>query len=314
MGYDVLSSRAVIGMIWQALEESRDESWIGATSIMVESDQASEQYSGLGNVPKMREWIGQRNIKTLRDFTQTVENLHFESSIEIPLTWLRRDKTGQMQQRIGELAAADREHWFDLLTELINNGHQQACYDGQFFFDTDHVVGDSGTMDNDITIDISTLPAQVHGTVSDPSPEEMKRSILRAVKQLMTFKDDRGRSINKTARSFTIMLPVDLWEAGVEGVINPDVRGDRNILQNLPGFSFEPVANPDLSAADTFFVFRNDGTQKAFIRQSETEADIKAKAEGSDFEFDNDAHQYGIDAWRNAAYGSWETAVRAQLI
>jgi hypothetical protein len=50
---------------------------------------------------------------------------------------------------------------------------------------------------------------------------------------------------------------------------------------------------------DKFVTLRTDGRLKAFIRQQETDVVMKAKAEGSEYEFDNDAHQYGVDTWRN---------------
>jgi hypothetical protein len=53
-----------------------------------------------------------------------------------------------------------------------------------------------------------------------------------------------------------------------------------------------------------FVVFRTDSPIKAIIRQTEQEIEMKVKAEGSDFEFDNDAWQWGIDAWRGVGYGS----------
>jgi phage major head subunit gpT-like protein len=55
-------------------------------------------------------------------------------------------------------------------------------------------------------------------------------------------------------------------------------------------------------------VFRTDSPIKALIRQSEQDVELKAKAEGSEFEFDNDAWQFGIDAWRGAGYGYWQRA------
>jgi phage major head subunit gpT-like protein len=52
---------------------------------------------------------------------------------------------------------------------------------------------------------------------------------------------------------------------------------------------------------------------KAFIRQEETAVQIKAKAEGSEYEFDHDAHQYGVDTWRNVGYGYWQQACQVTL-
>ena len=40
---------------------------------------------------------------------------------------------------------------------------------------------------------------------------------------------------------------------------------------------------------------------------------LKAKAEGSEFEFDNDAWQFGVDAWRGVGYGYWQHAVLATM-
>ncbi len=41
---------------------------------------------------------------------------------------------------------------------------------------------------------------------------------------------------------------------------------------------------------------------------------VGAKAEGSEYEFDNDAHQYGIKAIRNVGYGYWQYASHATLV
>jgi phage major head subunit gpT-like protein len=66
--------------------------------------------------------------------------------------------------------------------------------------------------------------------------------------------------------------------------------------------------NPRLTWTDKFAVFRTDSPIKALIRQTEQDVELKAKAEGSEFEFDNDAWQFGIDAWRGVGYGYWQRA------
>ena len=53
------------------------------------------------------------------------------------------------------------------------NGEATVCYDGQYFFDTDHVEGDSGTQSNDLSVDISALACSVHGTTTAPSVEDL---------------------------------------------------------------------------------------------------------------------------------------------
>ena len=48
---------------------------------------------------------------------------------------------------------ADRtvSHWASLLSTLIVNGESATCYDEQYFFDTDHSEGESGTQSNVIS-------------------------------------------------------------------------------------------------------------------------------------------------------------------
>ncbi len=96
MGADVLSSRAVIGKFYAALEAYTGASWIDAVSMLFNSDQDSETYKWLGMVPAMREWLGGKQAKGFRDNGITIVNKDFEASLEILRKWLRRDKTGQL--------------------------------------------------------------------------------------------------------------------------------------------------------------------------------------------------------------------------
>ena len=73
---------------------------------------------------------------------------------------------------MAELAERGRTHYASLLSTLIVNGATTVCYDGQYFFDTDHSEGASGTQSNKIDSDISTLPASVHGSTTAPSPKK----------------------------------------------------------------------------------------------------------------------------------------------
>lgn len=79
---------------------------------------------------------------------------------------------------------------------------------------------------------------------------------------------------------------------------------DQNMNPNALGnFNIEVMPIVRLTWTDSFAVFRTDSPIKAFIRQTEQEVELKAKAEGSEYEFDNDAWQFGIDAWRGVGYG-----------
>ena len=76
-----LSSRAIIGAFFLALEQ-RGSMWTDPLMMKTMSDQASEEYKWLGMAPMMREWIGGRQAKGLRENGFTVENKKFEATLE----------------------------------------------------------------------------------------------------------------------------------------------------------------------------------------------------------------------------------------
>lgn len=316
MDQQQLSSRAIMGMYFARLEQDPGMAWIEGISNMFGSDQESERYEFLGQSPTMREWIGGRQAKGFSGEGITIFNKQYEATIEVRKRDVRRDKTPQIRARIDEFADRSQTHWASLLSSLLLNGASSLCYDGHFYFDTDHEEGDSGVQSNSIQVDISELPAQVHGTPTQPSTEEFQQALLQGIAQIMAFKDDQGEPMNENANSFVVIVPVSLFLKAVAAVsvlttaalqqnLNP------NVIANL---QVDVRMNARLTWTDRFTIFRTDSPIKGFIRQTEQEVELKAKAEGSEFEFDNDAWQFGIDAWRGTGYGYWQRAVLVQLI
>lgn len=309
-----LSSRAIIGTFYQRLEVSTAASWIGGISMEFQSDQESETYKWLGMSPAMREWIGGRHAKGLAENGVTITNKLWEATLEIPVDWMRRDKTGQILVRVEDMASRAVTHWQSLLSGLIVAGESLVCYDGQYFFDTDHAQGNSGTQSNDITVDISAVPASLHGTATLPSPEELRAMVFAGVEKILGFKDDQGEPMNELARKFLVMVPLGWMTATVAALRNPVVGGDSNTVTSLDGYTFEVAVNPRLTWTDKLAVFRADGSVKPFIRQEEFGVQVDAIAEGSQLEFEKRMHHYGISASRNVGLGYWQHACLVQAV
>jgi hypothetical protein len=316
MDLAILSSRAIIGMYYARLEANPGLAWVNDASNIFNSDQGSETYAFLGMSPAMREWIGGRQAKGLRANNLTIVNRHFEGTLEIAKKDARRDKTGQIVVRVNEFADQAQLHWASLLSQLLLDGPTTVCYDGQYFFDTDHQEGDSPTQSNSISVDISALPALVHGSVTAPSTEEMQQAILAGIAQILSLKDDRNQPMNESAQAFTVIVPVGLFLVAAAAVSTIATAAlQQNLNPNLiAGLIVRVQMNPRLTWTDKFTVMRTDSPIKGLIRQQETEVEIKAKAEGSEYEFDNDAWQFGIDSWRNVGYGYWQRACLVTMI
>ena len=305
-----LSSRAIIGEFYKRLNQNDGLEWITAISNYFTSDQDTEEYAWIGQSPVMREWVGGRHAKGFTSNGITIENKHFEATLDIPVKHLRRDKTGQVKVRIGELATRTNSHWALLLSQLITKGETTDCYDGKKFFADDHKEGRSGVQANKITFDLkdAAINGEV-GTADAPTEAALREAILAGIQQIIGFKDDQGEPMNENASKFLVMVPVKLWFVAKAALAVPlSVGGASNPVKVLADLDIAVAANPRLSDGNKIYVFRADGDVKAFIRQEETAVQVKAKAEGSEYEFDHDAHQYGVDSWRNVGYSYWQHA------
>lgn len=306
MPFQSLSSRAIIGRFYRALEQDLGESWVNSLAMLFNSDQESETYRWLGQVPALREWVGGRQAKSLRDTGITIFNKPWESTLEIPVAWMQRDKTGQIQVRINELAQRAQSHWADLLSALILAGDSTACYDGKYFFGTDHAEGKSGTQSNSISVDIATPTA--------PTVSEMQAAILAATQQLLGFKDDQGLPMNAAARRFAVMVPI-AFIGPCAGALGASVIASTDstikALGSLGGITYEMHFNPRLTWTTKFGLFRADGQVKPLIKQEELGIKVAAVAEGSELEFNENMHRYGVSASRNVGYGYWQHACLA---
>ncbi len=314
MDQSLLSSRAIVGSYYAALEANAGRTWLPAVCNNFTSNQKSEQYGWLGQVPAMREWIGGRQKKGLRTNDITIINKPYETTLGFSEDDRRRDKTGQIEVRMGELVERGNTHWASLVSTLILGGESGVCYDGQYFFDTDHAEGSSGTQSNKIQVDISTLPAAVHGTQSAPSVEEFQQAMVAGITQILGFKDDQGEPMNEGAREFLVQVPMSLYITAAAAVSSLNTAAlQQNLNVNLLGMRIRIETNARLTWTTKFAIFRTDSATKAIICQGEFEPTLMVLDEGSDYYFAHKEIQIGIDASRGAGYGLWQRACLVEM-
>lgn len=319
--YEYISDKEVIGLFFQAYEGKVNDSWVPKIAVTFPSTVAVERYAGLGNAPALREWVGGRLAKSLAEYTQTVTNKDYEATLVALRKDLRRDKTGQLEIKIAQLAERAAEHDEKLLSALIDTADDSdlgTAYDGQFFFDTDHSVGDSGTMDNDITVDISALPTGdttgTHGTVTNPSVGEIALSIQQGIQKMFTFKDDQGEPVNHSMKEVIVMVPPTLMAAAEAALTVGELAG--GFKNPLPGSMIRKtlVVNPRLTWTDEFAIFRTDSAQKPLLVQTEEAPMMEVIGEGSEYAFDNNAHKYGIKKSGAVAYWDFTKACLVTMV
>ena len=107
---------------------------------LINSTTSEEKYPWLGQMPGMREWVGERQIKSLAEHGYSILNKSFEDTVSVPRERIEDDQYGVYAPLMTELGRAVAAHPDQLVFGLLKNGFATNCYDGQYFFDTDHAV------------------------------------------------------------------------------------------------------------------------------------------------------------------------------
>lgn len=319
MALKSLSSRAIMGEFARAIETPTEGAFVDPLTLYIpDSNQFVEEHRFLSAIPGLIPWMGSRRIKELRDYGQKIENLPFEATLTVRKDEVKFDKTGQVQNRIDAWKQTATDHWTELLSALIDAGTSKVCYDGQYYFDTDHVSGNSGSQSNAIQVDISDLPfpSDYKGTPTAPSPETIAHAIVRCVQQMYGFKDDEGRPINQNATKFLVMVPVTFMANTYIALSKMRLSNDTVNPLQLDQMQVVPSVNPRLTWTDAIAVFRTDGLggSKPMIRQQMGEIEYTMLDEKSDLYHNERRMEFGIYLRRGVGYGLWQHAVRAQFV
>jgi phage major head subunit gpT-like protein len=271
-------------------------------STVVASNGADEQYGILGAMPAIREYLGDRQYNKLRGATYTLANKEWEGSLEIEKKDVADDRLGLYDGALTTLAQRAARHPDKLLMQAIMNGESTACFDGQFFFDTDHSWGDSGSQNNDLTYTAAT------GTT--PTEAEFMGAYEAARAAMMGFKDDNGEPLHEdvltgvnSGMQFVCLVPKEL-EVTAKKAFNKTLTGggDTNIVIDRP----EVVMSTHLTSSAKFYLLRVDVPLRPFIFQNR-EA-LTANVQGAS-DMNMKQLQMGTYARYNVGYGAWWNAV-----
>lgn len=108
----------------------------------VPSSTRSNTYGWLGKFPRIREWVGDRVVQNLSEHEYKITNKPFELTIGVDRDDIEDDELGIYTPMFEGMGMEVGDHPDTLVFPLLNAGFTTECYDGQYFFDTDHPVLD----------------------------------------------------------------------------------------------------------------------------------------------------------------------------
>ncbi|MGD1819365.1 MAG: Mu-like prophage major head subunit gpT family protein [Pleomorphochaeta sp.] len=133
---------------------------------LTQSNNASNVYSWLSKFPSMRQWIGDRVVKQMKESAYSIPNEKYEATVEVSREDMEDDNLGTYGPLMESMGQEAQDHINRLIFAALKGGFSAPCYDGQYFFDTDHPVypevdgtGEAVTTSNIIAPETTTEPA-----------------------------------------------------------------------------------------------------------------------------------------------------------
>lgn len=310
-----LTEKGILSRFWLALEKEIGAGLPARLGMKVPSNEETETYRFLGSSPMMREWVGGRMLERLVEHEYQLKNKHYEASLDFDVDDIRRDKTGQIDLRIRDLAKKTAAHWEKLRSAAEVAGTSATCYDGQYFFDSDHNEGESGDQTNLITAtQVTTCNVT---TAAAPTADELAKVFTGLVAYMMTYVDSKGDPINGEARSFLAVVPPNMLASAIQAVTADRLSsGEANRMKGFQarGFNIDVACNPRLGATGAvLYFYRTDDVFKPYLLQDEKGVQTTLIGRGSEEEFKSNRWLLGVDAWRAVGYGLWQGAMHVTL-
>lgn len=261
-------------------------------AMKIPSTGKSNDYGWLSNFPQMRKWVGDKVIKSLAAFNYSVVNDDWEATIEVDRNDLEDDQTGIyaiQAKSAGESAAQLPD---EIVSGLVNDSFTSLCYDGQYFFDTDHPMG-TGVFSNKGTKKLSVA-----------SLDAAMASFGAARTQMGKVKDDDGRSLNVTPN--ILLVPVALQDVARALVtVESFKNGEANIYKGTA----EVVVDPRLTSDTAWFLLDTKKAITPFFYQERKAPHLVEQTDmNADDVFNRKKFKYGAEARAAGGYGLWQLA------
>ena len=108
----------------------------------------TEEYGWLGQFPSLREWVGERVVRGIKEHGYSIRNKKYEATIELSRDDIEDDHYGIYAKGFQEMGQSAAAHPCQMAFAQLKGGFDTVCYDGQYFFDTDHPDGKGGSVSN----------------------------------------------------------------------------------------------------------------------------------------------------------------------
>ncbi|MCM1161500.1 MAG: Mu-like prophage major head subunit gpT family protein [Roseburia sp.] len=254
----------------------------------VPSTTAETNYKWLGQIPQMREWIGDREIQSLSAYDYIIKNKKFEMTVSVPRDDIEDDQYGVYTPLFSNMGESAAQHPDILCFDALKAGFTEKCYDGKTFFAEDHPSGKGGKR-----------------TASNLSHDKLDADSYEAARtSMMSITGDKGKSLNLVP-NLLVVSPAN--EKAARLILKADqINGTTNVLKDTAELL---VATELADMPDAWFLLCTNRFLKPIIFQKRKEIKMTSLTKDDDQNvFMRDEFVWGADGRSNAGYGFWQMA------
>jgi len=245
----------------------------------------TETYAWLGDIPGMREWVGDREIQNLSGSDYSIKNKPFELTVGVPREVVEDDKLGLYNTSVQMLGQSAAVHPDELIFALLASGFTSKCYDGETFFADGHKVGKK--------------------TTSNKGTDKLSlEAYIAARSAMMSQTNSKGRALAIVPD--LLVVPPALEAAARDILVADYINGTRNTMQGTAKL----LVVPQLAGKDTaWYLLATSRPVKPLIFQERTKPQfVSMTAETDENVFYAKKFVYGVDYRGNAGFGFWQMA------
>lgn len=268
----------------KSLQEARKDYERIATTIPSSSKYNS--YNWMGQIPGIREWIGEREIQNLDNFQYLIANKSFEMTVGVPREDIEDDNYGVYTPMMSMMGEQTADFPNSLVFGSMKRGFKEKCFDGKAFFAADHPVGKE-SYSNKGTAELS------------------EESYAAARTAMMSIKGDNGKPLN-IVPDLLIVSPKNEHKARL--ILKADqINGTTNVLKDTA----ELLVSTELAgeSENTWYLLCTKRFLKPFIFQQRKKFKFVSMNKEDDTNvFMRKEYLYGVDGRCNAGYGFWQMA------
>jgi phage major head subunit gpT-like protein len=245
----------------------------------------------MGFPSALSEWVDRRVRKDFRPYRWNIANKRYQSAIDVERQALERDQLGHIESRVRMLAMRAKQFRAKMLVDLLEAGFSTACYDGQFFFDSDHSEGDSGAQSNTASTALSEGALET-GIASMEGIKDDEGEPLGLVPDLLVV----GPNLRAKARK--LLNATSIVATGTTDLVLPNASAVQGMLD---------LAVSPLISGNHWFLGCTNLPVQGLIRQPERPEEFQAVTDLNDSEiFETEVFKYGVNLVEGFGYHLWQ--------